>query len=124
MTPLRQRQTEFARLNPHMVRLEKIFRRIPEPYSAFWPYQVHEVRRDREHQKLLGFVLMACVKEQTKFLMTLWAQTFPPDDDVETAWKALVYSGYVADMLDTKDPAAKERFTIAYNGVMFGRGKL
>lgn len=115
---------EFSRLNPHMVRLEKIFRRIPSPYGAFWPYQVHDLRRDRVHQKLLGFVLMACVAEQTKFLMTLWAQKFPPDDDVETAWKSLVYGGLVVDLLDTEDPAAAQLFKVAYNGVMFGRGKL
>ena len=105
-----------------MTYLDKIFKGIKAPYGQMLPYQVHHARRS--HPKLMGTVLMACVAEQTQFLTCLWAQKYPPDDDVRMAWKALATAGMVAELLDTDDTRARDLFTAAYNGVMVARGKL
>lgn len=102
--------------------LEKIFKGIKSPFNVLRPYQVHHMRRS--HPALMGTILMACVAEQTRFLTLLWAEKFPPDDDVTLAWKSLAYGGRVPDLLDPSDAQAKDLFITAYNAVMIARGKL
>lgn len=101
--------------------LRRIFRAIPAKWAGLPASSVYANRH--QANALLGFVLMACVAEQLTFLCAVWEEMLP-DDDVITAFKALVKTGNFLDVMDHTSQDARARILLTYNGVMEARGKL
>lgn len=72
--------------------------------------------------ELWGAVLMSCAKSQTEILTDLWSAQFPVDEDVVTAWQAIVHVGLVPQCLDPTSRQASDLFRAAYQGVVSMKG--
>ena len=79
--------------------------------------------RRQQDNSLLGYVLMACVEEQVNFLAAIWDQ-FHFDEDIRTAFLAIVKRGRLLDVLDNESKDARERVALVYAGVMEAWGKM
>lgn len=76
--------------------------------------------RSQQINALLAVVLQATYGEQIIFLQATYDE-FYPDDDVLTAFDAIVHRDRLIEVLDWKSAEARERIVLVYLGVRAGR---
>lgn len=103
-------------------RLGEIFGKIPQQWRAVAAEDVYH-RPFKDRQNLLGFVLMACVSEQARFLASIWDK-FHLDEDFRTAFIALAKRGRLLDVIDHTSKEHEKNLLLVYDGVMEARGKM